>query len=149
MATKYFEDLEEGATFTTGGRTITETDVVNFAGVSGDYNPIHTDIEHSKKGGFGERIAHGLLGLSVASGLAGQMGLFEAVVAFLTIEWKFKGPIKFNDTIHIETVVTKKRPVRDTGWIYLGVKVVNQENKTIQEGTWCLAFKKRPTAVAA
>ena len=73
----YFEEFKEGATFATRGRTVTETDIVNFAGVTGDYNPMHTDAEYAKKTMFGERIALGMLGLSFVVGLTYQLGFFE------------------------------------------------------------------------
>lgn len=65
-----FEEIPEGETTETRGRTITETDLVNFAGVSGDFHPLHTDAEHATESSFGQRIAHGLLVLSVAAALA-------------------------------------------------------------------------------
>ena len=83
----YFEEIEPGFSITSAGRTITETDIVMFAGLSGDYNPLHTDEEYSKQTMFGGRIAHGLLGLSIASGLAMQVGfMLGTVEAFASFQ---------------------------------------------------------------
>src|SRR5690554_979593 len=104
----YFDDLQVGGRHTSPARTITEADVVNFAGVSGDYNPLHTDAEASKSTPFGQRIAHGLLGLSVASGLAARAGLTEgSVEAFTGLSWKFKAPILFGDTVRLVAEVSR------------------------------------------
>ena len=77
---RYFEEFEIGDTLETVGRTVTETDIVLFAGVSGDYNQLHTDAEFAKGALFGERVAHGLLGLAIASGLAARMDFAEGTV---------------------------------------------------------------------
>src|SRR5512139_2530917 len=97
----YFEEFNVGDVANTQGRTITEADIVNFAMLSGDWNTIHTDVEYAKQTMFGERIAHGMLGLSIATGLAVQLGFInETVIAFRSIEWKFSAPMKIGDTIH-------------------------------------------------
>ena len=89
----YFEEFNVGDTVTSAGRTITEADIVNFAALSGDWNAIHVDAEFAKNSMFGERIAHGLLGLSIASGLAVRLGFIEdTVIAFMGLDWKFRGP---------------------------------------------------------
>lgn len=90
----YFEDFEVGQRFTTPARTVTEADVVNFAGVSGDYNPIHTDAEFAKSTPFGQRIAHGLLVLSMLTGLRQRAGHFEGtIIAWLEIRnYRFLSP---------------------------------------------------------
>jgi len=91
----YFEEFEAGQQMSTVGRTITEADVVNFAGVSGDYNLIHTDLAYSEESFFEQRVAHGLLVLSVASGLAMRSGLLEGtVIAWRDIrDWRFSQPV--------------------------------------------------------
>ncbi|MGE5265127.1 MAG: MaoC/PaaZ C-terminal domain-containing protein, partial [Acidobacteriota bacterium] len=96
----YFEELSEGTEVVSQGRTIAEADLVNFAGLTGDTNPMHTDAEFAKSTPFGERIAHGMLGLSYAVGLAWMLGFMDGtVIAFTGLEWKFKGPVKIGDTI--------------------------------------------------
>ena len=73
----FFEEFVSGDAITSVGRTVTETDIVNFAALSGDWNLIHTDAEYSRQSLFGERVAHGLLVLSIASGLAVRLGFME------------------------------------------------------------------------
>ncbi len=87
----YFEEFQVGQRIISRGRTVTESDIVTFAGLSGDYTQIHTDTEFSKNTPYGQRIAHGLLGLSIASGLAMQTGVLEGTVLFFReiVEWKF------------------------------------------------------------
>ena len=109
----YFEKFYVGQSISTVGRTITESDIVTFAGLSGDYNQIHTDAEFSKTSFIGQRIAHGLLVLSIASGLAMRTGFLEGtVIAFREIiNWKFIQPVFINDTIHVELVVTESKAI--------------------------------------
>lgn len=84
----YFDEFEIGDQVESVGRTITETDIVNFAGISGDWNLIHTDAEYSKTQMFGQRVAHGLLILSIASGQAVRLGFMEdTIMAFRGLEW--------------------------------------------------------------
>lgn len=134
---KYFEDFVVGEATLSPGRTVTEADIVNFAGLSGDYSQLHTDAEFTKGTLFGQRIAHGLLGLSVAAGLAHRGGGPPAAsVAFLGLTWQFKGPIFIGDTIKVRTEVLEKRPTRhpDRGIIVYGRRVINQRGEVVQEG---------------
>ena len=110
----YFEEFEINQVFTSSARTITEGDIVSFAGLSGDYNQIHTDVEFCKSTPFGQRIAHGLLVTSIASGLIAQSGLLEGtVIAFREInQWKFTKPIFIGDTVHVITEVIEKKALR-------------------------------------
>lgn len=145
----YFEEFQVGTEIVTQGRTITEADIVNFAGVSGDYNTIHTDAEYAKTGMFGERIAHGLLGLSVASGLGMQLGFIDGtVIAFMGLEWKFKKPILIGDTIRMVATVkqTKEMKALKGGIIILKAGVLNQRDESTQEGEWTLLIKSKPAA---
>ncbi|MFI5266795.1 MAG: MaoC/PaaZ C-terminal domain-containing protein, partial [Chloroflexota bacterium] len=92
----FFEEFEEDKEYVTRARTVTEADVVAFAGLSGDYNPLHTDAELMKSSQFGGRIAHGMLVSSIGTGLSSQMGWFEGTtVALLEVTFRFKGPVKF------------------------------------------------------
>jgi acyl dehydratase len=138
MATKYFEDFETGATYETKARTVTEADVVSFCGLSGDFNPLHTDAETAKQTPFGERIAHGLLVLSISSGLVNQTGMFAgSTLAFLGLEdWKFQGPVRFGDTIHVRMTVEEARPSSKggRGIIRWRREVVNQHGEVVQSG---------------
>ena len=111
----YFEDFQVGDEFHSVSRTITESDVVNFAGLSGDFNQIHTDDEFAKTTIFKGRIAHGLLGLAVISGLAARLGFVEGTtIALRNIEWKFKNPIRAGDTIRVIFTVKRKEIYRKT-----------------------------------
>ena len=143
----YFEDFQVGTQVVTQSRTITEADIVNFAGVSGDFNTIHTDAEYAKSTPFGERISHGLLGLSIASGLGMQMGFLDGtVIAFTALEWKFKNPIKIGDTIHMVGTVKQTRAMKALGggFIILDTRVLNQRSEIAQQGEWTLLIKSKP-----
>jgi 3-hydroxybutyryl-CoA dehydratase len=144
---RYFEEFEIGDVVETAARTVTETDVMLFAGLSGDYNQIHTDAEFAKGTLFGERVAHGLLGLSIASGLAARLGLIEGTVeAFTGLEWKFRGPILIGDTIRARLEVKRKKEMARLGggFVVLDVAVLNQRDETVQKGTWTALMKGAP-----
>ena len=146
MAPLYFEDFEVGREYVTRGRTVTESDTVAFAGLSGDFNPLHTDREYARETIFGERIAHGLLGLSIASGLMTQtVALDQTVMAFLGLTWNFKGAIKFGDTITVRMRVAEKRETSkpDRGILRWEVAVINQRGETVQQGEQTLMLKRR------
>ena len=145
---RYFEEFAVGDTITTPARTITEADVVNFAALSGDWNQLHTDVEYASTTPFGARIAHGLLGLAVASGLGSRLGFIDGTAqAFLRLEWKFRKPVFIGDTIHMRGEVTRVRPVRRMGGgvVIFNMKLLNQRGETVQEGPWTVAIRGRPT----
>jgi 3-hydroxybutyryl-CoA dehydratase len=148
----YFEEFEEGMTIKTQGRTITETDIVNFAGLSGDFNPMHTNAVYGAQTQFGQRVAHGLLVLSIASGLSYQMGFLEGtVLAFTALELKFRAPTLIGDTIHVEAKVTRKREMKKAGggFIFLEVQVINQDGKVAQKGEWTVLVASKPETTAS
>jgi acyl dehydratase len=124
---RYYDDFQIGDVEVTRARTITEADIVNFAAFSGDWYPLHTDIEYAKKGPFGERIAHGMLILSVATGL---MPLYEmAIVAFYGMDKvRFTAPTKIGDTIHVELEVTDKQDKGDIGGVIALKESVKNQN---------------------
>ena len=127
-------------------KTLSERDILLFAEVSGDVNPVHIDPEFAARSMFGERIAHGMLGLSIATGLAIRLGfLEETVIAFMGLEWKFRGPIKIGDTIKVraEVAETKLASRLGGGLVTFNVEVVNQRNETCQKGTWTMLVKAR------
>jgi len=143
----YFDEIEVGQEFESVARTVTEADVVAFAGLSGDYNPLHTDAEFAKKTPYGERIAHGLLGLSIASGLAARCGFIEGTaLAFMGLDWKFKTPVLFGDTIRLHVVVLKMRAMRSMGGgiVTFQVRLLNQDDKIAQQGEWRLLMAGKP-----
>lgn len=142
----YFEEFAVGDSMTTAARTITETDVVAFAALSGDWTSIHTDAEFAKTTMFGERVAHGLLGLSIATGLAVRSGFIEGTaLAFRELAWKFSNPIKIGDTIHVRATVTETKafPRLGGGSVTFDVEVVNQRGQITQRGTWNMLVKSR------
>jgi acyl dehydratase len=144
----YLEDFKAGQEFLTPARTITEGDVTAFAGLSGDYNPLHTDADFSAKTQFGQRIAHGMLGFSVMTGLGSRLGFFDgSVLAFLGIEdWKFRKPIFIGDTIHAKMSVAGVRPASKpgTGVLKRYVEIVNQRGEVTQSGTLVTLVRTRP-----
>ncbi|AEG33032.1 MaoC domain protein dehydratase [Thermus thermophilus SG0.5JP17-16] len=145
----YFEDFEVGQRFTTPARTVTEADVVNFAGVSGDYNPIHTDAEFAKSTPFGQRIAHGLLVLSMLTGLRQRTGHFEGtVIAWLEIRnYRFLKPVFIGDTVRGESEILEKRETSkpDRGILVQRVRVYNQRGEVVQEGEFVTMVRRRPS----
>ena len=145
----YFEEYQVGQTITSPGRTATESDVVSFAAMSGDWNAIHTDAVAAAQGPFGRRVVHGLWGLSVAIGLVLRLGFMEdTVIAFREIgSWKFSLPIFIGDTIHVQATVSETRAVRrlDGGMVTLQAEILNQEGKIVQQGTWLVLVKSQAT----
>jgi len=131
-----FEDLEVGAEYSSPGRTVTETDIVIFAGLSGDYNVLHTDAEYMKSSLFGERIAHGLLVLSIQQGLLERGMPGRAREQLAGIKWKFKGPVKIGDTLHVRARIASKRdsPTPEWGVVTVEREVVNQSGEVVQSG---------------
>ena len=140
----HFEEFEIGDRVESVGRTITETDVVNFASLSGDWNLIHTDAEYCKDQMFGRRVAHGLLILSVASGQAVRLGFMEeTVLAFRGLEWKFSKPVFMGDTVHIRVTIAEKRAMKRLGGgiVTFKVEVINQDGEVCQRGNWEILCK--------
>jgi acyl dehydratase len=146
----YFEEFEPGMRIITPGRTIAESDIVAFAGLTGDFNLIHTDAVYSAASPFGQRVAHGLLGLSIASGLGTRTGVLEGtVMAFREInEWKFVKPVFIGDTIHavLEVTETKAMPRISGGAVALKVDVVNQNDEVVMKGVWTVLMMSKPVA---
>ena len=143
---RYFEEFQEGQSMQSPGRTLTEADIVLFAGLSGDYNPLHTDAEFARGSRFGGRIAHGLLGLAFASGLASRLNFIEGTaLAFMGLEWRFRAPIVAGDTVHIVAKVARKRELRRLGGgvVSFDVRLVNQRGETVQRGRWDILVKGR------
>jgi len=148
----YFDDLAEGQRFTSAARTITETDVVNFAGLSGDFNPIHLDRELAASGAYGQRVAHGVLGISVVTGFIDAMGIFrEAMVAMLSIDnWKFTAPVFIGDTVHIVLTIDGLRRTSSglTGIVTRGIQLIKQDGTVCQEGKITVMVRTRASLEA-
>ncbi|MEN6392476.1 MAG: MaoC/PaaZ C-terminal domain-containing protein [Anaerolineaceae bacterium] len=136
----YFEEFEIGQQIVSMGRTITESDIGLFAGLSGDFNQLHTDEEYAKNSLFGRRVAHGMLILAIASGLAMRTGILEGTtLAFREIsEWKFSKPVFIGDTIHVVMKVIEKKEMRRIGGgeISVQINVINQHDEMVMKGIW-------------
>jgi 3-hydroxybutyryl-CoA dehydratase len=143
-----FEEFQPAQKIITAGRTVTEADVVNFAGLSGDYNQMHVDEAYSQKTTFGKRVAHGLLVVSIVSGLAVQTGVMEGtVMAFREInEWKFARPVFFGDTVHAVLEVREKKELRRIGGgsVTIDLDVINQNDEVVMKGVWVVLIAARP-----
>jgi acyl dehydratase len=143
----YFEEFTQGMTMRTRGRTITEADIVSFAGLTGDYNPMHTSKAYAESTAFGQRVAHGMLGISYAVGQAYQLGFLEqTILAFRELEMKFSNPVLIGDTIHVELTVAEVKPMARLGGgvVTMDVKIVNQEGKVATKGTWSFLMASQP-----
>lgn len=150
-----YADLHEGLAFRSPGRTITDADVVGFAGLTGDYSELHTSDVYAQASQFGRRVAHGMLGLAYAHGLmwARTGELRQTAIAFLGIgDWRFRGPIFIGDTIAVEYVLSGLRDSRsnpDQAIATFDVVVVNQDGDVVQSGTKALLVSKTPLAAVA
>ena len=144
----YFEEFSVGQKVVTEKRTVTEADIMTFARVSGDDNRIHTDAEFSKTTIFGKQVAHGLLGLAIASGLAWQTGILDGtVIAFREVnEWKFVKPVFIGDTIYteLETIETKALPRIGGGSVTITLEVKNQNDEVCHRGKWTVLMMSKP-----
>ena len=143
----YFEQYEIGMKITSQGRTITEADINAFAGLSGDFNQIHTDEVYASNSALGQRVAHGLLVTSIVSGLAVQTGFMEGtVIAFREIsQWKFSNPVFIGDTVTvvIQVTNTKKMSRLNGGAVTFNLNVYNQSNSVVQRGEWVILLKSQ------
>jgi acyl dehydratase len=145
----YYEDFEPGRVIQTPGRTITEADIGAFAGLSGDFNPIHTDEVFAVEAGVGGRIAHGPMVLGMAFGLASRAGLFdETVLGLLGVQWTFEAPVRPGDTLRAAVTVLDMRATRkpDRGIVGLRLNLRNQRGEQVQTGHCQIMFKRRPAA---
>jgi len=142
----YFEEFEVGVEIQTAARTITETDIVNFAGLSGDFNFIHTNADTAKDTPFGQRVAHGMLVASIATGLAVQQGFIDGTtLAFRDLTWKFTKPVFIGDTIHVQVKVTDTKLMARLGGgiVAFEARVVNQNDEVVHKGEWRMLIKSR------
>jgi acyl dehydratase len=134
-----FQEFEIDDVHASGGRTVTEADIVAFAGISGDFTPLHTDEVFARETPFRGRIAHGMLVHAIASGLAVQTGIFEGTLAALSeMTIRFRAPVRPGDTIRAELRVVAKEetPGPRRGWVRFALRVVNQEDVAVVEGEW-------------
>jgi len=140
----FFDDFHVGQRFVTKARTVTEADVVNFAALTWDHNQLHTDAEYAARTMYGKRIAHGLLGIAIHSGLAYQL-IEESILAFLELSWQFKLPLYIGDTIHVEQVVKdmQEDEQKDQGILTFEKELINQRGEVVQTGTTTVLLAKR------
>ena len=141
----FYEDVDEGTEHESSGRTVTEADVVNFAGLSADFNNMHIDEEFAKNTVFKSRVAHGMCVLSIATGLWFTMPRL-ATIAFMGLQdWRFSGAVKPGDTVKItRKLVEKIEPQRpNMGFLNWEVNVVNQAGEVVQKGIWVILVQRK------
>ncbi|MGV2436737.1 MAG UNVERIFIED_CONTAM: MaoC family dehydratase N-terminal domain-containing protein [Anaerolineae bacterium] len=150
----YFDEITLGTVWHTRGRTITEADVVNFAALTGDYNPMHTNAHYAEHSAFGKRVAHGdALPELWRSGQMYQLGVLEqTIIAFRGLEAKFSLPVLIGDTLQVKGTVTDLKPM-SAHWggecHGLRLSIINQDGKVVQKGTWEFLMANKPTEPSA
>lgn len=152
MKLTYFEDYRVGATLVTPARVVAASDIQQFAELSGDRHRLHLDPEFGRASIFGERIAHGLLGLSFVNGLAFASVIdSDYVLAFLSLSWRFTGPIRIGDAVHAALRIHEARPTRkpDRGLVVLAIQVLTEGDACVQEGDFTFLIARRPTTGTA
>ena len=146
MVGMYWEELEIGKEYVSAARTVTEADIVHFAGISGDYNPLHINEEHCKNTQFGQRIAHGPLIYAMATGKIFQLHLYDdTLIAFVGFDsLKFNKPVFIGDTIHarVSAVEKKETSKPDRGILKRKFEVLNQNGDIVQEGVQVFLLKR-------
>jgi acyl dehydratase len=140
----YFDDFQVGQKFVSKSRTLTEADIVNFAGLSWDHNQLHTDAEYAGQTQYGNRIAHGLLGVVAHAGLTYQL-TEDSILALLEINWKFLLPLHIGDTIRVEQTVKEVREssTGNRGILTFEKQIKNQGNEVVQTGTTTIMLAKK------
>lgn len=137
----FFEDFMVGQTMVTKGRTVTEADIANFAELSGDFHPLHTNEEYAAQHLYGRRIAHGVLGVAIVTGLAMDLGVInKSVIAFRELTAKFSRPVYIGDTIYARFLIVRLKlmPPLGGGLVEMQVKVFNQRDEVVQTGVWSI-----------
>ena len=150
-AGKFWDELVVGQEFWTGGRTVTEGDVLAFSGLTGDFNPLHVDEEFARTSPFGTRVPHGPLIHDMYLGLLDRLGLVAGTaMAFLELRWKFLAPVLVGDTVHARVVVQDKREVSkpDRGIVTFAVTLFNQRREPVQEGEHVLLLARNANTQA-
>lgn len=143
---RWFSEFEVGQKFVSGGRTVTETDVVMFAGLSGDYNPLHTDATYAASTPFEQRVAHGMLAASISTGLGQTLGIFEGTtLALLAQTFEYKAPVFFGDTIRLELTVDTLKPSSRGGRGVVGFRadIVKHDDTVVVTGSWTVQLRDR------
>ncbi len=146
MKSYYLEDFNVGQKFISAGRSVTESDIAWFAGLSGDMNSLAINSEKAKESGFGGRIAQGMLGSSILFGLWMRLGIMELnAIALLESNWRYILPIRPGDTIHAECVVTgmKASTKGPKGVVNVKINGLNQLDEIVQEGNIVFLMKAK------
>lgn len=142
----FFSDFQVGHRYVSGGRTVTETDVVLFAGLSGDYNPLHTDATFAATTPFKQRIAHGMLASAISTGLGQTLGIFEGTtLALMSQTFEYKAPVFFGDTLRLALTVESATPSSKGGKgvvVFLS-EILKQDDTVVNRGTWTVLFRDR------
>lgn len=152
MESLYYEDFLAGPELETGARVVDDAMVQAFADVSGDRNPLHLDEEYARSSAFGERVAHGVLGLAVATGLLNQSGLTRGtLVAFAGLSWRFRAPIRLGTEVRvrIRTASTRGTSQPDRGLVVLDASLVDGDGQVLQDGQLTMLVKRRGGAEGA
>jgi acyl dehydratase len=141
-----FDEFEIGAAYESQARTITEADVVTFAGLSGDFNPLHTDAEFASTTPFGERIVHGMLTVAISTGMSNWTGLFAGTtIALMEQNIQYKGAVKFGDTVRLQLEVAEKKETSkpDRGIVKFAARMLNQRDELVVDMQWTLLMKRQ------
>jgi acyl dehydratase len=147
----YFDGFAVGDVVETTGRTVTEYDLMAFAGLSGDFNPQHVDEQFAATTHFGTRIPNGLLGLIFTSGFLARAGLFDrTAVAFLGLTWEFVVPLRIGDTVRVRQTVRQARVASDgrRGIVDFGLQLINQHGQVAQQGTRKILLHRDPALLS-
>ncbi len=145
----YYEDLAPGTAYVSRVRVLTRADVREFADLSGDRNPIHLDDDAARAAGFEAAVAHGVLGLAVASGLASELEITRGTLIALTgISWRFRAPVHADDRVVLHLSVASRRATTrpDRGLVTLAAELRNQDGVVVQEGEFVELVRRRPPA---
>ena len=145
---KYYDEITLGEERLTPRVTVTEGHILAYAGVAGDFSPLHMDEEYARTTEFGQRVAHGLMGLSLVDGLKVQSAFFQDGIA-LGWNWRFKSPIRIGDTLQAHLRITEMRVPKSRphmGIVHVQVTLLNQRNEVVQEGEHQLMVPRRPGA---
>lgn len=142
-----FEEYDVGQTLSTPARTVTEADVVGFCALSGDWNPLHSDAEFARRSAYGQRVAHGVLVMSIGIALVMRGGYLDGTaMAFRDIaDWKFSRPVFIGDTVAVHCTIIETRPMPRLGGglVTMKAEIRNQRDEVVQRGTWGVLVKGR------
>jgi acyl dehydratase len=131
----FFEDIQVGQVWNSPRRTVTEADVISFASMTGDYNPLHVDYDYASKSHYRQPIAHGLLGLSWVAGLGSYFPSVNTLAFLAVRDWEFHRPLYFGDTVHVETTcVSREFSGRRSGKVAWRRKLFNERGEVVQSG---------------